>query len=53
MISKLLQEHKTELYSLIIKNPSAKSKLKSMDTSFKQIEKLMEKDLKILLKGSK
>jgi len=53
MISNLLQTHKADVYALVMKNSSAKNKLKGMDASFKQIEKLLANDLKKLLQGGK
>ena len=51
MISQLLQEHKKDLWRLIIKNNSTKSLLKQMDGLWKKVEVLLQKDLKQIMKG--
>ena len=51
MISQLLQEHKKDLWRLIIKNNSTKSLLKQMDGLWKRVEVLLQKDLKQIMKG--
>ena len=51
MISQLLQEHKKDLWRLIIKNNSTKSLLKQMDGLWKRVESILEKDLKQIMKG--
>ena len=51
MISQLLQEHKKDLWRLIIKNNSTKSLLKQMDGLWKRVESILEKDLKQMMKG--
>ena len=51
MISRLLQEHKKDLWRLIIKNNSTKSLLKQMDGLWKRVESILEKDLKQMMKG--
>ena len=50
MISQLLQEHKKDLWRLIIKNNSTKSLLKQMDGLWKRVESILEKDLKQMMK---
>ena len=51
MISQLLQEHKKDLWRLIIKNNSTKSLLKQMDGLWKRVGSILEKDLKQMMKG--
>ncbi len=53
MISQLLQEHKKDLWRLIIKNNSTKQKMRLIDSTWNQIEKLLEKDLKSIIRGGK
>ena len=53
MISQLLQEHKKDLWRLIIKNNSTKQKMRLIDSTWNQIEKLLEKDLKSIIQGGK
>ena len=49
MISNLLKEHKEEIYKMVMKNNTTKSLLKQIDTIFKRIEMMLERDLKKLL----
>ena len=49
MISNLLKEHKEEIYKMVMKNNTTKSLLKQIDTIFKRIEMMLEKDLKKIL----
>ena len=53
MISQLLQEHKKDLWNLIQKNNSTKQKMRLIDSTWNQIEKLLEKDLKSIIQGGK
>ena len=46
MISNLLKEHKEEIYKMVMKNNTTKSLLKQIDTIFKRIEMMLERDLK-------
>ena len=46
MISNLLKEHKEEIYKMVMKNNTTKSLLKQIDTIWKRVEVLLEKDLK-------
>ena len=43
MISNLLKEHKEEIYKMVMKNNTAKSLLKQIDTIFKRIEMMLLK----------
>ena len=49
MISNLLKEHKEEIYKMVMKNNTTKILLKQIDTIFKRIEMMLERDLKKLL----
>ena len=53
MITQILQKDKKEIYEMISKNSSAKSKLKQIENYWKQIEALIKKDLQKTLKGGK
>jgi hypothetical protein len=53
MITQLLQKDNKEIYEMISKNSSAKSKLKQIENTWKQIEQLIKKDLQKTLKGGK
>jgi hypothetical protein len=46
MISKLLKEHKTEIYMLAQKSSQGKSLLKQIDNIWVKIEKLILKEMK-------
>ena len=45
MVSNLLKEHKEEIYKMVMKNNTAKSLLKQIDTIFKRIEMMLERDI--------
>ena len=49
MISNLLKEHKEEIYKMVMKNNTTKFLLKQIDTIFKRIEMMLERDWKKLL----
>ena len=49
MISNLLKEHKEEIYKMVMENNTTKSLLKQIDTIFKRIEMMLERDWKKLL----
>ena len=53
MITQLLQKDNKEIYEMISKNSQAKQKFKSIESYWKQIETLIQRDLKITLKGGK
>ena len=53
MIIQILQKDNKEIYEMISKNSQAKSKLKQIESYWKQIETLIQRDLKITLKGGK
>ena len=53
MISQLLQEHKKDLWNLIQKNNSTKQKMRVIDSTWKQIEKLTRERLEINYSGRK
>jgi hypothetical protein len=46
MISKLLKEHKNEIYSLAQQSSQGKSLLRQMDSIWAKIEKLIIKEMK-------
>jgi hypothetical protein len=46
MISKLLKEHRGEIYSLAQKSSQGKSLLKQLDNIWMKIEKLIVKEMK-------
>ena len=46
MISNLLKEHKEEIYKMVMENNTTKSLLEQIDTIFKRIEMMLERDLK-------
>ena len=50
LISQLLQEHRKDLWELIQKNNSTKQKMKSIESFWKQIEVILSKDFKSLMK---
>jgi hypothetical protein len=50
MISELLKKEKNTLWNVIQGNNSAKQKLKSIDSTWKQIEKLVQSEMKLLNK---
>ena len=49
MISNLLKEHKEEIYKMVMENNTTKSLLEQIDTIFKRIEMMLERDWKKLL----
>lgn len=51
MISDILKSNKPEVYEMIQKNNSAKSLVKQMESLWKRIEVMLEKDLKQMMKG--
>lgn len=53
MITTILQKDNKEIYELISKNSQARQKLKTIENTWKQIEKLITKDLQKTLKGGK
>lgn len=53
MISQLLKDQKVDLWNLIQKNNSTKQKMRLIDSTWNQIEKLLEKDLKSIIQGGK
>ena len=48
MISDWLKKERNTMWRIIQSNASAKQKLKSIDTTWKQIEKLVEIEVKLL-----
>ena len=50
LISQLLQEHRKDLWELIQKNNPTKQKMKSIESIWKQIEVILSKDFKSLMK---
>ena len=46
MITILIKEHKPDIYQMIQKHSSAKSLLKQMDSLWKRLEVLLEKQLR-------
>ena len=46
MISKLLKEHRSEIYSLAQKSSQGKSLLKQLDNIWVKVEKLIVKEMK-------
>ena len=53
MITTILQKDNKEIYELISKNSQARQKLKTIENTWKQIEKLITKNLQKTLKGGK
>jgi len=51
MFIEWLKESKPEIFEMIQRNPSARSKLKSMEVVWKSIESILQKDLKLIMKG--
>ena len=50
MISNLIKEHKRLLWDVIQKNNTTKQKMKTIDSLWKQIEGILSKNFKSLLK---
>ncbi len=48
MISEWLKKERNTMWKIIQSNSSAKQKLKSIDMTWKQIEKLVEKEVTLL-----
>jgi len=53
IIEKLLKKDSPHIFEMISKNSQAKQKFKSIESYWKQIETLIQRDLKITLKGGK
>ena len=53
MITEILKKDNKDIYRMINKNSQAKSKLKQIESYWKQIETLIKKDLQKTLKGGK
>jgi len=51
MFTELLKKFKPEVWEMVQRNPSARSKLKSIEVVWKQIEVILQKDLTLLMKG--
>ena len=50
LISQLFKEHRKDLWELIQKNNPTKQKMKSIESIWKQIEVILSKDFKSLMK---
>jgi hypothetical protein len=53
MITEILKKDNKDIYQMINKNNQAKSKLKQIETYWKQIEQIIKKDFQKTLKGGK
>jgi hypothetical protein len=53
MIIELLKDKNPDIFGMISNNPQAKQKLRSLETTWKQIQLLIQKDLQKTLKGTK
>jgi hypothetical protein len=53
MITEILKKDNKDIYEMINKNNQAKSKLKQIETYWKQIEQIIKKDFQKTLKGGK
>jgi hypothetical protein len=53
MITEILKKDNKEIFEMISKNTQAKSKLRSIENTWKQIQKIITKDLQKTLKGGK
>ena len=46
-----LKKSKPEVWEMIQRNPTARSKLKSIELLWKSIEAILQKDLTLMMKG--
>ncbi len=53
LIEKLLKDDNKHIFEMISKIPQAKQKFKTIESTWKQIEILLQKDLQKTLKGGK
>jgi hypothetical protein len=53
MITEILKKDNKDIYEMINKNSQAKSKLKQIESYWKQIEQIIKKDFQKTLKGGK
>ncbi len=53
MITEILKKDNKDIYEMINKNSQAKSKLKQIESYWKQIEQIIKKDFQKTLKGDK
>ena len=51
MFIEWLKKSKPEIFEMIQRNPTARSKLKSIESTWKQIESILQNDLKLIMKG--
>ena len=51
MFTDWLKKSKPEVWEMIQRNPIARSKLKSIEVVWKQIEVILQKELKLMMKG--
>jgi hypothetical protein len=53
MITEILKKDNKDIYEMINKNNQAKSKLKQIESYWKQIQQIIKKDFQKTLKGGK
>jgi hypothetical protein len=53
MITEILKKDNKDIYEMINKNSQAKSKLKQIESYWKQIEQIIKKDFQKTLKGGR
>ena len=53
MITEILKKDNKDIYEMINKNSQAKSKLKQIESYWKQIEQIIKKNFQKTLKGGK
>lgn len=53
LIEKLLKKDNAHIFEMISKNSQTKQKFKTIENAWKQIETLIQRDLKTTLKGGK
>jgi hypothetical protein len=53
MITEILKKYNKDIYEMISKNSQAKSKLKQIESYWKQIEQIIKKDFQKTLKGGR
>jgi|TARA_B110000495_G_scaffold89331_1_gene77067 hypothetical protein len=53
LIEKLLKRENAHIFEMISKNSQTNQKFKTIENTWKQIETLLQRDLKINLKGGK
>ena len=53
MITEILKKDNKEIFEMISKNTQAKSKLRSIENTWKQIEQIIKREFQKTLKGGK